>query len=308
MNPNKSVLLCVALMLSGCGGNDSTNPLAVTDDEPQSEQPALVPQPLAAPNSQGTPEPVPLGFGTSGVLGNWYCATTFVDFNGNNRADWNNPSQLNFSEDRTVIRRDGSETLSTWEYIPNGVAIQWPDEDETAEYQLNVDDYEGMTDDSSNCLRELPPAEPNPVNGIWFCQDLFSGGRNYVTLVANNNAFFQDSEWFIFDGGTKANTALTPDNEQRSCEYAAGEETGNAGFSLLFSCFSDTATWSMDFIGSQVLDSRSGTNTSFDWSVVDADTITIDGQNWKFGAPGPMEGVLTAAPQNRDQSARCFPI
>jgi len=82
-------------------------------------------------------------------------------YNGHYRSNWNNPWQLEFNDDQTVTLLDGSNTVSTWWYTDNGVAIQWSHNGNSTLYLPNVNNFGGMADDGSHCLRELPPTDPN---------------------------------------------------------------------------------------------------------------------------------------------------
>lgn len=185
-------IIALSFSIAACGGSEeAVNPFApvlndtpgqvaqtpteTTPEPPQVETPApevppvprdpIVIDPITVP----VVEPViPDGFGSHGVLGSWYCAATFEgegQFAGF-RSDWNNPWQLNFRDDQTVVLQDGSNTVSSWWYTGNGVTIQWSHNGNTAEYVTNVENRGGMADDGSHCLRELPPTESAPEPAV----------------------------------------------------------------------------------------------------------------------------------------------
>jgi len=133
--------------LAACGGS-SINP------SPGTSTPVTV---------QADPADDPLNASDSAVgdvSGHWYCAPATAltaALNGEYLANWSNPYELHFNEDRTLVRlSDGEGVVSgTWWYTTDGVTIQWSDGN-ISEYQANVANLGGMADGSSHCLRELP--------------------------------------------------------------------------------------------------------------------------------------------------------
>lgn len=141
----KNLLLTILLLtLAACGGNEITSEVVTPDlvtPTPAAEESILV----------STPD----FLGSAGVLGIWYCAVGGT-VSGEYIAFWNNPTQLNFLEDQTVIIED-VDSISSWWYTVDGVAVQWSHIGNTIVYQESPNG--GMQANETHCLRNLPPVE-----------------------------------------------------------------------------------------------------------------------------------------------------
>lgn len=158
-------LVALSFCLVACGGAGSTPDTFQAD--PPAETVAVQPVVLTLPEvqpSEPVPAVIPAGFSSEGgsAIGVWYCASAGYE-QGQYRSYWNNPWQLDFKSDMTVILQDGSNSISSWWYTENGLSIQWSHNGQVADYVLNVANREGMSDNGSHCLRQLPPVEPVTV-------------------------------------------------------------------------------------------------------------------------------------------------
>lgn len=141
----KNLLLTTLLLaLAACSGKDDTSEVVTSDPvttTPVAEENTL----LATPDF----------LGSNGVLGIWYCAVGGT-VSGEYIAFWNNPTQLNFLEDQTVII-ENVDSISSWWYTDVGVAVQWSHIGNTSVYQESPNG--GMQANETHCLRNLPPVE-----------------------------------------------------------------------------------------------------------------------------------------------------
>lgn len=149
------------------------------------------------------------------VIGQWFCAAT-EELDNRYVAYWNDAYQLEFKPDRTLIRFVGTEVSGTWWYTVAGVTVQWAN-GEVTEFRANVANRGGIADNSTHCLRALPPTDDD--TGDQSATDLiptYDCGNNFVVGFASNGRLMQDGvvtgEWRTFLGngiGTPTPTADT---------------------------------------------------------------------------------------------------